>query len=166
MSIALLGSIISYFLPFAQKVFGLWERKENAKIQREIDAADHARELELGRIQLDIAKAKGKAQVEAVDRKASASEFVEAQRSYRAEGKAGTSQYVNDIRGLVRPGATIAVVAILCYKEAFGLQISAHFAAISAVVIGFWFAGRDIMRMAGNGAGKALGAWKRLQRAQ
>ena len=166
MSIALLGSIISYFLPFAQKIFGLWERKEAAKIQRDIDAADHAREVELGKIQLDIARARGSAEVQAVERKASSAEFTQAQRSYRAEGKTDTSKWVNDIRALVRPSVTAGVVIVLCWKEINGVEISAHFAAISAVVIGFWFAGRDILRTAGNAARKGVGAWTRLQAAK
>ena len=165
MTLTLIGSIISYFLPFANRVFGLWENKQQQVINRENDELDHKREIELGKLQLETTKATGAARVDEVGIHAAASTRVEAQKSYREESKAPMGEWVHNIRGLVRPVITAYIAFILGWKELHGEAVSEAFAGIAVAVIIFWFGGRDMLHYGGKIGGKAGSGWQRLRAA-
>ena len=156
MTTTLLGAIVSYLLPFAGRIFGLFEKREQHKQNLENDRLDHEREMELGRVQAEIAKADNRARVETAAIETAGEGRSEANKSYRAESRTDMSTWVHNVRGMARPVITGGVAFTLCRKELAGEPISPEFAGIAVAVILFWFGGRDVLHYAGK-AGRAAG---------
>ena len=145
--LSFLGSAVFRWL--LEKVFSLAERKqdhgqeiERMRVQAELDAAQHVRNLEAleiqSRLKLDLIREEVRGAVEQAD----ASAFVESIKSAKATGVA----WVDGWNGAIRPLVSTVCVALWCaslIERRFVLQ--EFDLALIGSVIGWHFGTRSLM---------------------
>lgn len=143
--ITLLGSagarlFIGQLFDFVTK----WQDQRNElqrlKLQGELDAAQHARNLEAQRLQADLGIKVIEAQTVAAVNEAEAAAFVEA---VKATGKATGVRFIDGWNGAIRP--TLASVAIVLWMVSLaqrGFALDDWDRAIMGSVLGLFIGGR------------------------
>lgn len=117
---------------------------ERLKLQGELDAALHARNMEALRVQAELGVKTIEAQRAADVSRTEADAWLEA---VRATGRSTGIWFVDLWNGVIRPGlATIAVLAVVAEIVAMGFLLSDWHRELFAAILGLYVADRSLTK--------------------
>lgn len=117
---------------------------ERLRLQGELEAAQHARNLEAIRAQAELGVKVIEAQREADVARAEADAWLDAVRSV---GRQTGIKFVDTWNGVIRPGlATIAIVAVVAEIVALGFMLTEWHKELFAAILGLYVADRSLAK--------------------
>lgn len=134
------GEIVAYLKAKQEHAYEI----ERMRLQNELEAAQHARNLEAIRTQAELGVKVIEAQRDADVSRIEADAWLDA---VRAVGRQTGIKFVDTWNGMIRPGlATIAIIAIVVEIATMGFLLTEWHKELFAAILGIYIADRSLSK--------------------